>query len=144
MKPKTYDFTIQTLGTATLSSNLNVRYFTSDDKRVLFNIYLKHYEDYKTPDGVPLSLEVAGPRHKIYFDPFKTKAAIVTCGGLCPGINDVIRAIVMELFHRYGVRNIIGIKYGFQGLIPHYGHSIKELYPDIVKDIHLSHIILHS
>jgi 6-phosphofructokinase 1 len=87
-------------------------------------------------DGRPLSVEVAGPRDKIFFDPSKTKAAIVTCGGLCPGINDVIRALVMELYHRYGVRNIVGIRYGFQGLIPAYGHPIMELTPDLVKDIH--------
>lgn len=136
MQHETYDFTIQTLGEATLPSPLNVSYFTDDNKRILFNIFLKHYEEFKTPDGLPLSVEVAGPREKIYFDPSKVKAAIVTCGGLCPGINDVIRAIVMELYHRYGVRNVIGIKYGFQGLIPSYGHDIKELLPEAVKDIH--------
>jgi 6-phosphofructokinase 1 len=81
---------------------------------------------------------VAGPREKIFFDPVQTKAAIVTCGGLCPGINDVIRAIIMELFYRYGVRNAVGIKYGFQGLIPKYGHQVMDLTPDIVKDIHTS------
>lgn len=133
---ETYDFTIQTLGEPPLSSPLNVSYYTGDDKRVLFNNYLQHYADFKTPDGQPLSVEVAGPREKIFFDPSKTKAAIVTCGGLCPGINDVIRAIFMELYHRYGVKNVIGIKYGFQGLIPHFRHGIKELTPEVVKDIH--------
>ena len=136
MEQAIYDFTIQTLGEATLPSPLSVSYFTGEEKRVLFNIYLKHYEDYKTPDGLPLSVEVAGPRQKIFFDPSKTKAAIVTCGGLCPGINDVIRAAVMELYYRYGVKNIIGIKYGFQGLIPRYRQDIKELTPEAVKDIH--------
>ena len=72
----------------------------------------------------------------IFFDPPKVRAAVVTCGGLCPGINDVIRAIVMELYYRYGVKNIIGIMYGFQGMIPRYGYDVKELSPDIVKDIH--------
>ncbi len=136
MKKKKFDFTIQTLGEATLPSPLSVSYFTSDEKRILFNIYLKDYEAHKTSDGQPLSIEVAGPREKIFFDPAKSKAAIVTCGGLCPGINDVIRAIVMVLYHRYGVKNVIGIKCGFKGLIPHYGYEIKELTPDIVKDIH--------
>ncbi|MDO9585585.1 MAG: 6-phosphofructokinase, partial [Syntrophales bacterium] len=133
---ETYDFTIQTLGEPTLSSPLNVSYYTGDDERMLFNNYLQHYADFKTPDGQPLSVEVAGPREKIFFDPSKTKAAIVTCGGLCPGINDVIRAIFMELYHRYGVKNVIGIKYGFQGLIPRFRHGIKELAPEVVKDIH--------
>lgn len=132
------DFTIQDLGERTMPSPVHVAYYTPDSKRVLYNIYLEHFKDITTQDGAPLSLEVAGPREKIFFDPVQTKAAIVTCGGLCPGINDVIRAVIMELFYRYGVRNAVGIKYGFQGLIPKYGHQVMELTPDIVKDIHTS------
>ena len=132
------DFSIQDLGERTIPSSVNVNYYTSDNERVLYNIYLEHYKEFTTPDGKPLSLEVAGPREKIFFDPVQTKAAIVTCGGLCPGINDVIRAIIMELFYRYGVKDTVGIKYGFQGLIPKYGHQVIELTPDVVKDIHTS------
>lgn len=132
------DFTIQDLGERTIPSQVIVSYYTPDSKRILHNIYLEHYKDLTTADGKPLSIEVAGPREKIFFDPAQTKAAIVTCGGLCPGINDVIRAIFMELFYRYGVKNVVGIKYGFQGLIPKYGHQLLELTPDIVKDIHTS------
>ena len=131
-----YDFTIQSLGECTIPSPVSVSYFTSNEKRILFNIYLNQYERLKSSDGHPLSVEVAGPREKIFFDPSKTKAAVVTCGGLCPGINDVIRALVMELYHRYGVENIVGIRYGFQGLIPKYGHAFMELTPEVVKDIH--------
>lgn len=136
MKKKALDFSIQKVGKPTLPSPLSVSYFTSDEKKILYNIYLRNYEEFKASDGRPLSIEVAGPREKIYFDPAKSKAAIVTCGGLCPGINDVIRAVVMELYYRYGVKNIIGIKYGFKGLIARYGYEIKELTPEIVKDIH--------
>jgi len=135
MNQKKYDFNVQNLGEPTIPSPVSVSYFTPEGKRILFNSYLEHYTDLKAPDGFPLSVEVAGPREKIFFDPSKTKAAIVTCGGLCPGINDVIRAVVMELYHRYGVKNIIGIRYGFQGLIPRYGHDIWELTPETVKDI---------
>jgi 6-phosphofructokinase 1 len=131
-----YDFTISNLGECTIDSPLAVSYFTPDDRRILFNIDVQHYADLKGPDGAPLSVEVAGPRTRIFFDPAKAKAAIVTCGGLCPGINDVIRAVVMELYHRYAVQNIIGIKYGFQGLIPKYRHDVVPLFPDVVKDIH--------
>jgi len=131
-----YDFTIQSLGECTIPSPVSVSYFTSNEKRILFNIYLNQYDRLKSSDGHPLSIEVAGPREKIFFDPSKTKAAVVTCGGLCPGINDVIRALVMELYHRYGVENIVGIRYGFQGLIPKYGHAFMELTPEVVKDIH--------
>ena len=130
-----YNFTVQNLGECTIPSPVTVSYFTSNEKRILYSIYLNQYDQFKSPDGRPLSLEVAGPRGQIFFDPSKTKAAIVTCGGLCPGINDVIRTLVMELHHRYGVVNIVGIKYGFQGLIPKYGHPIIELTPEIVKDI---------
>ena len=136
MDEPSYDFTITGLGECNIASPLNVSYFTPDTKRILFNIYLEHFNDRKSPDGSPLSVELAGPREMIFFDPSKTKAAIVTCGGLCPGINDVIRAVVMELHHRYNIRNIIGIRYGFQGLIPKYGYSIMELTPEVVKDIH--------
>jgi 6-phosphofructokinase 1 len=132
------DFTIQDLGERTIPSPVIVSYYTPDSKRILHNIYLEHYKDLTTADGMPLSIEVAGPREKVFFDPAQTKAAIVTCGGLCPGINDVIRAIFMELYYRYGVKNVVGIKYGFQGLIPKYGHQLLELTPDIVKDIHTS------
>ncbi|MGZ6292869.1 MAG: ATP-dependent 6-phosphofructokinase, partial [Syntrophales bacterium] len=86
------DFIIRDLGERTIPSPVNVSYYTHDSKRILHNIYLEHYKDMITADGVPLSLEVAGPRERIFFDPAQTKAAIVTCGGLCPGINDVIRA----------------------------------------------------
>jgi 6-phosphofructokinase 1 len=132
------NFNIESLGERTIPSPVLTNRFTADNKRVLFNIGLQTYNAFLTADGQPLSLEVAGPREKIFFDPVTAKAAIVTCGGLCPGINDVIRAIVMELHHRYGVSNIIGIRYGFQGLISKYGHEILTLTPEMVQDIHTS------
>src|SRR5262245_18072460 len=63
-----------------------------------------------------LLFERAGPREKIYFDPFYSTAAIVTCGGLCPGLNNVIRSIYLELTKNYGVRNVLGIRNGYLGL----------------------------
>jgi len=92
-----------------------------------------------------MSVEPAGPRQKIYFDPEKTKAAIVTCGGLCPGINDVIRSLTMTLSYRYGVNAILGIKYGLRGLNPSYGDKPMALTPDFVKDItHIGGSILST
>ena len=70
-------------------------------------------------DQVP-GFEPAGPRRRIFFDPSKTRAGIVTCGGLCPGFNDVIRALVMELHFAYGVHRIHGFCNGYQGFIPKY------------------------
>ena len=57
----------------------------------------------------------AGPRINIYWDFKQIKAAIVTCGGLCPGLNNVIREIVNTLNTNYGVSEIYGIKYGYKG-----------------------------
>ena len=136
MKKKTPDFEIQKLGKPTVSSPVTSEYFTPDSKRVLYNRYLYNLGSTQTVKGNPPSIEIAGPRKMIYFDPAKVKAAIVTCGGLSPGINDVIRAVVMGLYYRYEVRNIAGIRYGFQGLIPKYHHEMINLTPEVVKDIH--------
>lgn len=130
-----YDFSIDNLGERLIESPLNVSNFTQDKKRLLFNSYLDNYLSCNDQDGQPLSVELAGPRNKIFFDPDRTKAAIVTCGGLCPGINDVIRSITMTLFYRYGVKDIVGIKYGLRGLNPIYGHELVKLSPEIVDDI---------
>ncbi len=89
--------------------------------------------------GVPLEevpgFEPAGPRRRIYFDPSKTRAGIVTCGGLCPGFNDVIRALVMELHFLYGVRQIFGFCNGYQGFIPKYKRPVVELTPHWASQI---------
>lgn len=87
-------------------------------------------------DGEAASLELSGPRRMLYFDPEKTRAAIVTCGGLCPGLNDVIRGITMVLWYRYGVRNILGLRYGFAGLASDGDPAPMRLKPDVVEDIH--------
>jgi 6-phosphofructokinase 1 len=135
MNSPVYDFAISDLGERKIASPLNVANFTEDNKRLLFDCYFDSYAENKNGQGLPLSIELAGPRKNIFFDPGRTKAAIVTCGGLCPGINDVIRSITMELFYRYGVKDISGIKYGFRGLIPEYGYETLRLLPEIVKDV---------
>ncbi|MDD5722470.1 MAG: ATP-dependent 6-phosphofructokinase [Syntrophales bacterium] len=129
------NFKIRRLGKPTVSSPITSAYFMSDNKRVLYDPYL-HPDSLRAAGNTPLSIEVAGPRRTLYFDPAQTKAAIVTCGGLSPGINDVIRAVVMGLYYRYGVEKIVGIRYGFQGLVPEYGHAPVALTPEVVKDIH--------
>ncbi len=109
--------------------------FVEDDDKVLLLASSRNVARLCRKETVP-SFELAGPRQNIYFDPSKTKCAIVTCGGLCPGINDVIRAIVMTLFYGYGVRNIFGIRFGLRGFIPSYGLEVMELTPDSVARIH--------
>jgi 6-phosphofructokinase 1 len=80
------------------------------------------------------SLEPGGPREHIYFDPARTRAAIVTCGGLCPGLNNVIRGLVLELSDNYGVRDVVGFRDGFRGLTG--GAEPVRLDHDVVADIH--------
>jgi len=109
--------------------------FYSDDHRVLVKHDLTDVRQVIAENREFPCFEVAGPRKKIYFDPAQTNCAIVTCGGLCPGLNDVIRAIVMQSYYRYGVRRIYVIPYGFEGLIPEYGHPILNLTPDMVGSI---------
>lgn len=81
------------------------------------------------------ALELAGPRNKIFFDPRTVRCGIVTSGGLCPGLNNVVRGIVMELSQAYGVKHIVGFRYGYQGLISRYGHEPVKLTPESVAFI---------
>ena len=116
----------------------NFRHFVSDRDRVLFRVSYASLQQRIKAGREPLSFELAGPRENIYFDPSRVRAAVVTCGGLCPGINNVIRAVVMALYYGYGVRSIIGIRYGLQGFIRKYGHQVMEMGPEIVERIHES------
>ena len=109
--------------------------FISDSERVAIDVDPSRLADIiKAGKEIP-SFEMAGPREKVYFDPSKMRCALVTCGGLCPGLNDIIRSIVLELYHGYGVRNIYGIRYGLQGFIPKYGHDVMDLKPEAVLNI---------
>lgn len=81
------------------------------------------------------SFELAGPRDRIFFDPTTLGCGIVTCGGLCPGLNNVIRGLVLELWQSYGVRKILGFRYGYEGLSPKYGHAPINLTPEAVAGI---------
>ncbi|MBQ9405454.1 MAG: ATP-dependent 6-phosphofructokinase [Desulfovibrio sp.] len=124
---------IHTLGPCKLESNLPYRTW-EDDKIIHVMVDEDLAEEVTEPFS--LGLEAAGPRKKLYFDPTRAKCAIVTCGGLCPGLNDVIRAIVMEAYHAYHVPSVLGIPYGLEGFIPKYGHRPYELTPSLVADIH--------
>ena len=78
--------------------------FIGDDEGILINIHSEELEYYLYEGKKPPYFELAGARENIYFDPSKLCCAVVTCGGLCPGLNDIIRSIVLELYHLYGVR----------------------------------------
>lgn len=82
------------------------------------------------------SFELAGPRRRLFFDPATTRCGIVTCGGLCPGLNNVIRSITLTLRHGYGVRKVFGFRYGYLGLTPDRPVEPRELTPELVESIH--------
>jgi len=128
---------VQRLGGCRIPSPMITSDFVDDDKRVLFHSSLKEAEAV-IKAGRPLpAFEMAGPRSKIYFDPSKLKCGIVTCGGICPGLNDVIRSIVFSLHYHYGVPSAFGFRYGYEGLAPAYRHPPMELGLREVRDIHI-------
>lgn len=140
-----FDTAIMTLGPAKVPSPIGARSeggeprcFVGDEERILVNAFENDVMKAAGQGSIPLSFERAGPRSEIYFDPSKLRCAVVSCGGLCPGTNDIIRSIVLPLRHNYGVRNIYGIRYGLQGFISSYGHELVELTPDSVSTIHES------
>lgn len=131
-------FAIEHLGPATIPSPIEhgaeIR-FTSESECIAHNPHLGAIDEAYSQGEKPEGFEVAGPRANIYFAPSHVRAAIVTCGGLSPGINAVIRGIVLQLWHRYGVRQIYGVRYGYGGLAADALPPLP-LEPDAVLDIH--------
>jgi 6-phosphofructokinase 1 len=135
-KKSAFDTSIPTLGAAKIPSPLRYCNFVTQDEKITLSL-TEEEADVLGVHGQPMFFEKAGPCGQLYYDTSKVKCAIVTCGGLCPGINDVIRAIVMDAHHHYHVASVIGIRYGLQGFIPKYGHDIRELTPDNVSNFHV-------
>lgn len=134
---------IKTLGEPKITSPVfnkrkddSVYFIPAGDKGIILETDFNVLNDITTKGKQPAFLEKAGPREKIFFDTSKLSCAIVTCGGLCPGLNAIIRSVVLELHYNYEVRKIFGIRYGLQGFIPAYGHDFMELTPAAVTDIH--------
>ncbi|MCR5760874.1 MAG: ATP-dependent 6-phosphofructokinase [Sphaerochaetaceae bacterium] len=136
-----HDFEIERLGDAKIQSPIIMNMgkdgfadYVEDDDRIVFDLETK-VVDGKRVSVTEDTLEVAGPRREIYFNPAHVHAAIATCGGICPGLNNVIRAVVRCLWYSYGVRRISGVPYGYQGLLPESKWPFIELNPDVVDDI---------
>jgi 6-phosphofructokinase 1 len=137
-----FDFSIPGLGKASIPSPVKLSKqagdrmadFVSDDDLIMYNVQAvpKMKAEYTRKELI----EKAGPRERIYFDPSKVRAGIITCGGLCPGLNAVIRSLVMTLWYQYNVRSIAGIRFGYRGLLPEYGYDVMELTPGAVAEIH--------
>ena len=108
MSTENSNFEIEVLGECCIKSPLslstkkmdNLANFTKNGQRAILNARVQREE---VGGFNPVLLEIVGPREKIYFEPRKVKAAIVTCGGLCPGLNNVVRGIVRVLKNEYGV-----------------------------------------
>ena len=140
------DFLVTSLGKGGVVSPLKntkraespVYKFVNDSERILYDVSLENFKKCKETGEIPVSFEKAGPRENIFFEPAKTKVGIVTCGGLCPGLNNVIRSLVNELYYRYGISRVLGIQYGYEGLISKYNHSVIELSAAMVSNIHLT------
>jgi len=136
------DFSISVLGEPTIQISaisekkdvLNTSY-VGDDQYILYDIAVTNGKSEVSLDRSNL-IEKAGPREKIYFEPAKVHAGVVTCGGLCPGLNDVIRAIVMTLWYRYGIKRISGFRHGYRGFLSRFNLPVMELTPDVVTKIH--------
>ncbi len=141
-KPLTADdFKVEHLGETRFENPIRAYYrlhggpcrFIDDRRRVHYRVEVDVEE---RDDDSPLLFEKAGPRALLFFRPEKVHAAIVTCGGLCPGLNDVIRSIVNQLYYHYGVRRISGVPYGYRGLNPASRTKLMELSPQAVVDVH--------
>jgi 6-phosphofructokinase 1 len=136
MNANALDFTIDRLGECRIPSPMAGAKFVGDADTLVYHSRFADIQRYFAEGQTLPSFELAGPRERIYFDPSKLKCGIVTCGGLCPGINDVIRAIVLGLRFHYGVSHVFGFPFGYEGLAPACGHEPIDLTPQRVEDIH--------
>jgi len=134
--PKKYNLNVSSIGKPELDSPVKDQAFVGENSRVSLATEIAQLESLRHRKEEIPSLEIAGPRKKLFHDPAQTRAAIVTCGGLCPGLNNVIKGLVEVLTYDYGITQIFGIRYGYQGLNPHYGLTPVNLTVEAVDDIH--------
>ena len=134
--PDNFNFEIQKLGEATHANPSSQEIFIEDSERIIFSSQVKNLNhQLKTCKNLP-AFEKAGARKKIFHHPESTRAAIITCGGLCPGLNNVIKGLVNVLEQDYGVKEIIGIRYGYKGLTEKSNHEPMQLNSSVVDQIH--------
>ncbi len=121
---------------ALLAAKRTSPHYVAEGDRVLLEDTVSMLAEHGLPPEDLPSFEAAGPRRRIYFDPARVTAGIVTCGGLCPGLNDVIRGLVQELTVQYDVKRVVGFRNGLRGLTARHRDDTIELTPDRVRDIH--------
>ncbi len=128
---------IETVGQANIKSPLEDVRFVDDSEKVVLYSHYDHLKKFIEKNEELPAFERAGPRRNICFKPSKLNCGIVTCGGLCPGLNDVIRTVALSLIWEYGVRKVYGFRYGYNGLTNNPYCEPFILTPELVEDIHL-------
>lgn len=136
MRDGNLDFIVARLGESRFPSPLSGVRFTRDHERVLHHSQLEDIKSYIAGGDDPPTMEAAGPREKLFFDRSQLFCGIVTCGGLCPGLNDAIRAVVLSLYHQGGVNDVHGFRFGYEGLRRGIGHQPLKPTPETVNRIH--------
>ena len=140
VRPTTADLAIETIGPGRFSSPVAERGdpIVDERRRVLVGRTVPEVADYLAAGTSPPSFEIAGARRLLAHDPATVACGIVTVGGLCPGLNDVVRSIVLTLVYAYGVRRIVGFRYGYAGLAadgPHTDAAEGTLAGDVMRGL---------
>ena len=131
-----YSCRVETLGECRIASPVHHHEFIQDGERILITENENYLRELAEKLGHTPTFERAGPLERIFHDPSWTRVGIVTAGGLCPGLNNVIKGLVEILSFDYGVKSIFGIRYGYAGLNPDFGYEPIMLNPDNVDTIH--------
>lgn len=137
------DLAVQVLGVAQFASPMAAMlgarktsiHWVDETDRVLFDDTIGRAASRGQAVANLPAFEPSGPRSALYFDPDNTHAGIVTCGGLCPGLNNVVRGLVLELLDRYGVAEVTGFTDGYRGLTAEGAKESITLTPQLVHDI---------
>ena len=136
LNPDDYLQSVPRLGECKIPSPVRRHEFVDEDERILVTENCSLVKFLTDKLGREPSFERAGPHQKIYHDPNWTRVGILTAGGLCPGLNNVIKGLVEILSFDYGIKTIFGIRFGFAGLIPKFGYEPLMLDPEVVDTIH--------
>ncbi|MBO5648241.1 MAG: ATP-dependent 6-phosphofructokinase [Kiritimatiellae bacterium] len=131
-----YSCRVETLGECKIVSPVHHHEFINDGERIFVSEEEAFMKEMEKKLGHLPTFERAGPLPRIFHDPAWTRVGIVTAGGLCPGLNNVIKGLVEILSYDYGVKNIYGIRFGYAGLNPDFGYQPVLLNPDNVDTIH--------
>lgn len=136
--PTSDDLAIETIGPPAHASPVAERGdpIVDERRRVLVARTVPEVADYLSAGKAPPSFEAAGARRLLAHDPASVACGVVTVGGLCPGLNNVIRSIVLSLFYAYGVRRVVGVRYGYAGLAADSPHEPMALTPEVVDTLH--------